>query len=128
MDANEILKTKKIFAVIGVSPDESKYGFEVFHTLVEHNYEAYPINPKYPEIVGHKCYASIAELPKKPEVVVAVLAPQNTIKIVDQLMQIPDVILWIPPGSWSEEVIGKCNQQRLKYIYDICPAGKLKGF
>jgi len=29
MDANEILKNKKIFAVIGVPQDELKYGDEV---------------------------------------------------------------------------------------------------
>jgi len=49
MDANEILKTKKVFVVIGVPQDESKYSYEVFHTLLEHSYEVYPINPKYSE-------------------------------------------------------------------------------
>jgi predicted CoA-binding protein len=128
MDANEILKNKKIFAVIGVPQDELKYGFELFHTLLEHNYRVYPINPKYPEISGHKCYPSLDELPEKPEVIVAVLAPQNTFKIIDQVAKIPDAIFWIPPGSWSDEVIEKCNQLNIKYIYDTCPVGALKGF
>lgn len=125
MNASEVLKNKKIFAVIGVPQDEFKYGFEVFHTLVEHNYKVYPINPKYTEIAGHKCYSDIASLPEKPEVVVIILAPQNTLKIIDRVTKIKDAIFWIPPGSWSDEVIEKCNQMGLKYLYDICPVGAL---
>jgi len=128
MDANEILKTKKVFVVIGVPQDESKYGFEVFHTLLEHNYEVYPINPKYTDISGHKCYPALDALPEKPEVIVAVLAPQNTLKMVDQIAKISEAIFWIPPGSWSDEVIEKCNQLGLRYFHDVCPVGKLKGF
>jgi len=128
MDANEILKTKKIFAVTGVSQDESKYGFEVFNTLIEHKYKTYPINPKYNEIAGHKCFPSIDSLPEVPEVLIVVLAPHNTGKIIESLMKYKDTILWLPPGCWSEEVIDKLNQSGLKYIYGVCPVGKLKGF
>ena len=128
MDANEILKTKKIFAVTGVSQDESKYGFEVFNTLIEHKYKAYAINPKYNEIAGHKCFPSITSLPEEPEVLIVVLSPQNTGKIIESLVKYKDMILWLPPGCWSEEVIDKLNHSGLKYIYDECPVGKLKGF
>ncbi|MGB9721490.1 MAG: CoA-binding protein [bacterium] len=128
MDAGEVLKNKKIFAVIGVPQDEFKYGFEVFHTLVEHNYKVYPINPKYDEIAGHKCFPSLDALPEKPEVIVFILAPQNTLKVLDQATENKDAIFWIPPGSWSEEVINKCNQLGLRYLYDVCPVGELKKF
>mgnify|MGYP005838198799 FL=1 len=126
MDANEILKTKKVFAVIGVPQDEFKYGYELFTTLIEHNFTAYPINPKYEEIKGHKCYPDINALPEIPEVVIAVLAPQNTQKILDQVAKIKDAIFWIPPGSWSSEVLNKCEQIGIKYIYDVCPVGVFK--
>ena len=127
MDANEILKTKKIFAVTGVSQDESKYGFEVFNTLIEHKYKTYPINPKYNEIAGHKCFPLITSLPEEPEVLIVVLSPQNTMKIIENLINYKDLIFWLPSGCWSEEVIDKLNQSGLKYIYDECPVGKLKG-
>lgn len=128
MNPNEILKTKKTFAVIGVSQDVLKYGFEVFNTLIEHNYKAYPVNPKYDEIAGHKCFSSIDTLPEEPEVLIIVLSPQNTGKIIEGLVKYKDMIFWLPPGCWSGEVIDKLNQSGLKYIYDECPVGKLKGF
>ncbi|MGQ9702374.1 MAG: CoA-binding protein [bacterium] len=126
LGANEILETKKTFAVIGVPQDEFKYGYELFTTLIEHKFTVYPINPKYEEIKGHKCFPDINALPEIPEVVIAVLAPQNTLKILDQVAKIKDVVLWIPPGSWSDEVLNKCELLGIKYFYDVCPVGVLK--
>ena len=30
----------------------------------------YPVNPSYPTVLGHACYASMAELPEEPDVAV----------------------------------------------------------
>ncbi|MEO0184614.1 MAG: CoA-binding protein [candidate division WOR-3 bacterium] len=126
MDASEVLENKKIFAVIGVPQDEFKYGYEVFHTLLQNNYKVFPINPKYPEIAGYKCFPALDALPEKPEVVVAILSPQNTLKIIDQVSNIKDIIFWMPPGSWSDEIIKKCNQLGIQYLHNVCPVGELK--
>ena len=29
----------------------------------------YPINPRYPELLGHRCYPSVEDLPEAPDVV-----------------------------------------------------------
>ena len=78
----DILRDNQIFAVVGVSQNRQKYGYEVFETLVTNGYRVYPINPKYEEIDGHRCYPSLDELPEKPEVVVTVVPPAVTEKVV----------------------------------------------
>jgi len=128
MDANEILKTKKTYAVIGVSQDESKYGYEVFHILADNHYKVYPVNPKYTEIDGIHCFPSVSALPEEPEVIIIVLAPHNTLKTIENLVPFKKTVFWLPPECWSDEALNKLNQSGLTYIYDICPVGKLKGF
>ena len=128
MNALEILNTRKVFAVIGVSQYETKYGFEVFNILAQNGYEVYPVNPRYDEIAGQKCFSSIDTLPVIPEVIIIVLSPPNALKIIDSLLEFKDSVFWLPPGCWSEEVIEKLNKNRLRFIYDECPVGKLKGF
>ncbi len=54
--ALNVLRTRKSFAVLGVSRDPSKYGHEVFEVLRK-DYAVYPINPKYDAVDGHRCYA-----------------------------------------------------------------------
>lgn len=126
MTAQDILRTKKTFALVGATPDPWKYGYEVLATLVNAGYTVFPINPKYPEIEGIRCYASLAELPQKPEVVISALAPANTERLVETVKDLGIELLWMPPGCWSEEAVEKCGASGQLFIYDVCPIGTLK--
>ena len=56
-------------AVIGASQDLITISGQPLHHLVSHAYAGrlYSVNPKYQEILGVKCYASIAALPETPD-------------------------------------------------------------
>lgn len=123
--AKEILKNKRIFAVIGVTQDQTKYGYEVFHTLKESGYKTYPVNPKYNDISGTKGYSSLKDLPENPEVVILALSPVNTEKLIEGIDSKDTGIIWLPPGCWSEGAVEKCGLKGIDLIYDVCPVGTL---
>lgn len=52
-------------AIIGASKDQTKRGFRSIQKLLADGYAGaiYPVNPKEPEILGLKCYPSIADVP-----------------------------------------------------------------
>ncbi len=127
MDAREILKTKKRYAIIGVSQDVTKYSYEVFHLMNEHQYTVYPVNPRYSDVNGHKCYPTVEAIPEKPEVILVIMAPQNTEKVLGNLLQKTDTILWFPPECFSESIVEQVTQKGIPAVYDICPIGLLKG-
>ena len=56
-------------AVIGASQDLITISGQPLHHLVSHHYAGrlYPVNPKYQDILGVKCYASIEALPETPD-------------------------------------------------------------
>ena len=59
------LMRPRSIAVVGASATPGKIGYTVLKNLQESKYEGkiYPINPKDPEILGHKCYASVLDVP-----------------------------------------------------------------
>lgn len=59
----EIFNPKSI-AVIGVSTNPVKLGSVIYNNIIVSGYKGnvYPINPKYNEIIGRKCYSSIDEI------------------------------------------------------------------
>lgn len=59
-----LLRPKSI-AVIGASATPGKIGYTVLSNLIESKYKGkiYPVNPGATEILGHKCYSSILEIP-----------------------------------------------------------------
>ncbi len=64
-------------AVIGASAREGSVGHETMRELVElgrFDGAVYPINPRYEELFGHRCYPSIAEVPGPVDLAIVALA------------------------------------------------------
>ncbi|MGQ9584791.1 MAG: CoA-binding protein [Anaerolineae bacterium] len=115
-----ILSNNHTFAVVGVSQDKQKYGHEVFEALLAKGYQVYPINPRYEEVDGHRCYPSLDALPEKPQVVVTAVPPAVTEKVVESCVRLQVETVWMPPGSWSEQAVETCEAQGMEEIHDVC--------
>lgn len=123
---SDVLRNNRIFAVVGVSQNKEKYGCEVFETLLSKGYQAYPVNPKYEEIDGRRCYPSVEALPEPPQVVVTVVPPEVTGQVVDSCQQMGINQMWMPPGSWTEALVDRCEAQGIELIHDICLVSALR--
>jgi acyl-CoA synthetase (NDP forming) len=56
-------------AIVGASSEVGTISGQPLNLLQKRGYEGglYPVNPKYPELLGRKCYASVADLPETPD-------------------------------------------------------------
>ncbi len=127
--ALDVLRTHKSFAILGVSRDPQKYGHEVFEALHAH-YTVYPINPKYDQVDGLPCYASLDVLPETPEVVVTALAPHVTEQVIPRCIDRGISLVWMPPGCYTEQAVELCRAAGVREIHDLCPIfaiGMLQG-
>ena len=122
----ELLETPHTFAVIGVSQDKSKYGYELFEVLTEHGHTVLPVNPKYDKIDDCACYPSLATLPRVPDAVISAISPAAAEKLAKTCAELHMPILWMPPGTDSAEAIQVCQEKNVTALYDICPVFVLK--
>jgi acetate---CoA ligase (ADP-forming) len=67
-------------AVVGASPDPTKLGYAVLNNVIQYGYPGniFPINPKAPEILGHKAYPSVLDVPDNVDLVV-ILVPAKAV-------------------------------------------------
>lgn len=74
-------------AVLGASDREGSVGRVVIENIVNGGYEGtiWPVNPKYGEVAGLRCFRTVAELPAAPDLAVIVTPPQTVPGIVDDL-------------------------------------------
>lgn len=74
-------------ALIGASPKPNSVGFTVLRNLRSAGFAGpiWPVNPKYPEIDGLRCYRDAAELPSAPDLAAIVTPPQTVPGIVGGL-------------------------------------------
>lgn len=111
---------KKVIAVIGVSKDESKYGFKVFKDLTSKNLRVYGVNPNADFVLNRKIYKKISEIPEKPDIVITVVPPKITEKVVDECKSLSINEIWMQPGSESEEAIKKAEKFGMNVTYNMC--------
>ncbi|MCF6460742.1 CoA-binding protein [Clostridium sp. Cult3] len=111
---------KKIWAVVGVTANERKYGYKIWRKLMEHGYETYGVNPNYDEIQGHRIYDSLRELPKKIDVIDIVVPPKISLNTLDDAKELGIEYIWFQPGTFNDEVIEKAKALDFRFLYDDC--------
>jgi uncharacterized protein len=108
------------WVVVGASEDRSKYGNKIYRDLREAGYTVYAVNPKLDTVEGDPCYASVKDLPEKPDVVDMVVPPPVASKVIDDCLAAGIKRVWFQPGSESEEAIGKAKAGGMEVVHDAC--------
>jgi acyl-CoA synthetase (NDP forming) len=72
---DRIFKARSV-AVVGVSSDPAKLGYMTLESILKGGYDGrvYPVNPRGGELLGHKVYKRLSQLPGRPDLVV-ILVP-----------------------------------------------------
>jgi len=83
----EHLFAPKSVALIGASERPGSLGATLLQNLLAGGFrgEVWPVNPKYDELAGRRCHASVAELPSAPALAVICTPPPTIPAIVRQL-------------------------------------------
>ena len=116
----KFLDKRNVFAVVGASRNPEKYGHKVFRDLRDAGYKVYPVNPNAEEILGVKCYPSLKDLPEKPDVVDLVVPPRVTEKVVRECKELGVRMVWMQPGSESEDAIKFCVENGMEVVHGVC--------
>jgi len=116
----KFLQKNKRYGVVGVSQDQSKWGYRVYDHLKREGYTVVPINPKYEEIDGERCFARVSDVPGWLDVVVTVVPPQVTEKVALECAREGVGAIWMQPGSESEEAIRLCEEKGIEVVANAC--------
>lgn len=118
-----MLNKNHTYAVIGASNNEHKYGHKVAKDLLAKGYDVIPINPKEKIILKKKVYASIPEAEadgQKIDVAIFVVPPQVAVEVIRDISPVNPAMIWMQPGSESDEAIKLCEEKGIKCIHNSC--------
>ncbi len=110
----ELAFGQKKWAVVGATPDEEKFGNKIYKMLREAGFVVYPVNGRYDEILGDKCYGSLHELPEKVDMVSIVVRPD----IAENFVSDYDAVFWFQPNTYTDATLAKVGSG--KYIAGPC--------
>ena len=118
-----ILKGVKTIAMVGASPDPTKFSYGVLRVLHETGYDMIPVNPKEAgnKIRGLLCYESLRSI-QRPVDMVEVFRSSNTVyAIAEEAIEIGAKVLWMQIGVRNDEAATLAESAGLKVVMDRCP-------
>lgn len=116
MSVTDDMLDKKVWAVVGVSADRSKYGFKVYNRLKQAGYKVYAVNPSLKELDGDTVYPDLASLPETPDVVNCVVPPSVTTSLIPQCAEQGIQYVWMQPGSESREALDLAKGSKIEAL------------
>lgn len=108
------------YAIVGASANTEKYGYKVLKDLNDAGYTVYPINPKGGEILELSVYEKLSDIDQKIDVVIFVVPPVVTAKILLEVKKIGITKVWLQPGSESDEAINYCKHNDIICTHHAC--------
>ncbi len=115
-----ILKTSRTIAVVGLSADWFRPSYFAAKYMLEHGYRIIPVNPRYPEILGQKCYASLRDIPEKVDIVDCFRKTGDIGPIADDAIAIGAKVLWQQIGVKNAAAAAKAQAAGLDVVMDRC--------
>ena len=115
-----ILSTCKTIAVVGLSADWFRPSYFAAKYLLGHGYTVIPVNPRYEEILGQRCYKSLADIPVKVDVVDVFRKTEDVGPITEQAIAIGAKVLWQQLGVLNHEAGAKAEAAGLESVMDRC--------
>jgi predicted CoA-binding protein len=88
----------RTIAVIGLSDNPEKPSNYVPAYMQQHGYRIIPVNPLVESVLGERAYASLSELPLKPDVVNVFRLPKFISAIVEEMLTLGLKNIWVQQG------------------------------
>ncbi len=116
----ELLKTSRVIAIVGLSPDEEKASNSVARYLKGKGYRIIPVNPGYEQILGEKVYKSLLAIPEKVDIVDIFMRAEKVLPIVQEAIKLHPRAIWLQLGIKNDEARRLVEETDIEYVEDKC--------
>lgn len=114
------LVQSKTIAVIGISEDPAKPSHYVSAHMQRLGRRILPVNPAIAFVLGEKSYASLTDLPEKPDLVNVFRLPKFLPAIVDEMIALGLPAIWIQQGIIHAEAAARAEAHGILVVMDRC--------
>ena len=115
-----ILKENHTIAIVGLSADWYRPSYFAAKYMQEHGFRIIPVNPKYTEILGEKCYPDLKSIPKKIDMVDVFRKSADCAPIAKEAVAIGAKVLWLQLGVENDEAKAIAESGGVEFVENRC--------
>ena len=119
----DILSSVKTIAMVGASPDKTKFSYGVLRVLHETGYDMIPVNPRpgLNEIRELKVYPNLSEIDRPVDMVEVFRKSEDLYQITEEAIAIDAKVLWGQIGVINHDAARLAEEAGLKVVMNRCP-------
>ena len=119
----DILSSVKTIAMVGASPDKTKFSYGVLRVLHETGYDMIPVNPRpgLKEIRGLNVYSSLDKIDRQVDMVEVFRKSEDLFGIAEETIAIGAKVLWGQIGVINHDAARLAEEAGLKVVMNRCP-------
>ncbi|MCR9057194.1 MAG: CoA-binding protein [Rhodobacteraceae bacterium] len=118
-----ILKSVKTIAMVGASPDKTKFSYGVLRVLHETGYDMIPVNPRagLTEIRGIRVYPTLQSIDRPVDMVEVFRRSEDLLGIARDAVAIGAKVLCGQIGVRDDEAARLAEEAGMKVVMNRCP-------
>ena len=115
-----VLNDARRIAIVGLSRRIETPSNEVAVYLMNNGYQAIPVNPMYPEILGTMSYPSVSDIPGGVDLVVVFRRSKIIPDVVRDIIEASPNYLWLQSGIRNDAAVVDAETRGIAVYQDIC--------
>ena len=115
-----ILATCRSLAVVGLSAQWYRPSFFAAKYMQDHGYRIIPVNPRYHEVLGQRCYASLRDIPEPVDLVDCFRKADEIPAIAEDAIAIGAKVLWMQLGIENADATKRASDAGLDVVMNRC--------
>ena len=119
----DVLASVKTIAMVGASPDPTKFSYGVLRVLHEQGFEMFPINnkPEIKEIRGIKVFPTLDAIDQPVDMVQVFRKSEALYGVAEEAINIGAKVLWGQIGVFNEEAATLAESAGMRVVMNRCP-------
>lgn len=106
----------KRVVVLGASPKTDRYACKAMRQLQQHGYAAIPVNPAFTDVLGERCYDSIAEVPQPIDTVTMYLGAARSTPLIDEILAAKPRRIIFNPGAENPDLANAAQDRGIEVV------------
>ncbi len=116
-----LLEKSKNVAIVGISNKEERASYQVAKWLQQNaHFNLFFVNPVIDEVLGQKCFASLADIPEPIDIVDVFRKAEDCPSVLEKAIAVGAKSIWLQLGISSDEVATVGSAAGLEVVMDRC--------
>jgi predicted CoA-binding protein len=115
-----ILARSRTLAVVGLSAQWYRPSYFAAKYMQDHGYRIIPVNPRYDEVLGERCFPDLRSIPEPVDLVDCFRKAGDIPPLADEAIAIGAKVLWMQLGIVNEAAARRASAAGLDVVMNRC--------